>query len=209
MIHTLLLRTGIGRLTRLLTGSLRTKLIAWFFVPTAIILVAVALVNFNSYQNVTEDQVIERDRDLTQLWAGQLSSSFERFPEVLSEVSRTLGISTQSDADVHASLVEAGAELRIFDGGVIILDTLGTVAATYPPLPDVVGQDWSDRAYFRQMLRSPRPVFSDVLYDGPLGTEVIEVAVPITGDQGEFLGLMIGMVRLRCHQHQRVLRRNI
>ena len=72
MIQTLVLRTGFGRLTRPLRGSLRTKLIAWFFVPTAIILVAVALVNFNSYQNVTEDLVIERDRDLTQLWAGQL-----------------------------------------------------------------------------------------------------------------------------------------
>ena len=55
MSQTLLLRTGIRRLTRPLTGSLRTKLIAWFFVPTAIILVAVALVNFYSYQDVTED----------------------------------------------------------------------------------------------------------------------------------------------------------
>ena len=64
------LRTGIGRLTRPLTSSLRIKLIAWFFVPTAIILVAVALVNFNSYQDVTEDLVIERDRDLTLLWGG-------------------------------------------------------------------------------------------------------------------------------------------
>ena len=79
MIWTLLLRTGIGRLAGLLTGSLRTKLIAWFFVPTAIILVAVALVNFNSYQNVTEDLVIERDRDLTQLWAGQLASKVDLF----------------------------------------------------------------------------------------------------------------------------------
>ena len=77
MIQTVLLRTGIGRLTRPLTGSLRTKLIAWFFVPTAIILVAVALVNFNSYQNVTEELVIERDRDLTQLWAGQLATNFD------------------------------------------------------------------------------------------------------------------------------------
>ena len=52
MIQTLLLRTGIGRLTRTLTGGLRTKLIAWFFVPTAIILVAVALVNFYNWEGI-------------------------------------------------------------------------------------------------------------------------------------------------------------
>ena len=121
-------------MTRPLTGSLRTKLIAWFFVPTAIILVAVALVNFYSYQDVTEDLVIERDRDLTQLWAGQLATNLDRFPKVLSDVSHTLGISKQSDADVQASLTGASAPLRIFDGGVIVLDTFGTVTAIHPLL---------------------------------------------------------------------------
>ena len=48
------------------------------------------------------------------------------------------------------------------------------------------------------MLRSPGPVFSDILYAGPQRTEVIEVAVPISGGQGEFLGSMIGMFRLRA-----------
>ena len=192
------LRTGIGRLTRPLTSSLRIKLIAWFFVPTAIILVAVALVNFNSYQDVTEDLVIERDRDLTLLWAGQIATNLDRFPRVLSDVSHTLGISKQGDSDVQASLVGASPKLRIFDGGVIVLDTFGTVTATHPLRPDVVGQDWSDRDHFRQMLRFPGPVISDVLYVGPQETAVIEVAVPITGDQDEFLGSMLGVFHLRA-----------
>ena len=193
----MLLRAVIGRLIRLLTGSLRIKIIAWVFVPTAIILLAVALVNFYSYQDVTEDLVIERDRDLTQLWAEQLATKLESFPRLLSEVSRTSGISKQNDADVQTALVSASAQLRVFDAGVLILDTFGTVTAAHPYRPDVVGQDWSDRFHFRQMLRSPGPVFSNVLYDGPQGTEVIEVAVPISGDQGEFLGSMIGMFSLR------------
>ena len=48
------------------------------------------------------------------------------------------------------------------------------------------------------MVRSPGPVFSDVHYGGSEQIEVIEVAVPITGDQGEFLGSMIGVFRLRA-----------
>ena len=167
---------------RPLTGSLRFKLIAWFFVPTAIILVAVALVNFNSFQNVTEDLVIERDRDLTQLWAGQLATNFDKFPKVLGDVSHLLGISRQSAAEVQASLTAASPELRIFDGGVVVLDTFGIVTAAHPLRPEIVGQDWSDRDHFRQMLRFPGAVFSDVLSGGSPETEVIEVAVPITVD---------------------------
>ena len=183
---------------RPLTGSLRTKLIAWFFVPTAIILVAVALVNFNSFQNVTEDLVIERDRDLTQLWAGQLASNFDKFPKVLGDVSHLLGVSRQSAAEVQTSLTGASAELRIFDGGVVVLDTFGIVTAAHPLRPNIVGQDWSDRDHFRQMLRFPGPVFSNVLSDGSPETEVIEVAVPITGDQSQFLGSIVGVFDLRA-----------
>ena len=213
MTETLRLRTGINWLTRPLTGSLRTKLIAWFFVPTTLILLAVALVNFNSFQNVTEDLVIERDRDLTQLWAGQLATNLNKFPTVLSNVSHTLGVSKRSDADVQTSLTGASPELRIFDGGVVVLDTFGTVTAAHPIRPDIVGQDWSNRDHFRQMLRFPGPVFSDVLHEGPEETEVIEVAVPITGDQSEFLGSMVGVFRVRATSnsafYSRILRLRI
>ena len=39
-------------------GSLHNKIIAWFFVPTMIILVVVAAVIFYAYQQVTEYLVI-------------------------------------------------------------------------------------------------------------------------------------------------------
>ena len=39
-------------------GSLRTKIIAWSFVPTAMILIAVALLTFSAYERVTEELVI-------------------------------------------------------------------------------------------------------------------------------------------------------
>lgn len=55
-------------------GSLRKKLIISSFVPTAIILVAVALVSLYAYQRVTEDLVIERDRELTRLSAKFLAT---------------------------------------------------------------------------------------------------------------------------------------
>jgi len=53
--------------------SLRTRIIAWFFVPTAIVLVIVAWATFYAYQRVIEDLVIERDQELTRLIASELA----------------------------------------------------------------------------------------------------------------------------------------
>ena len=54
--------------------SLRFKIIIWTFVPTAIFLFTAAVVTFYAYQQVTEDLVIQRDRELTRLSAGRSST---------------------------------------------------------------------------------------------------------------------------------------
>lgn len=203
------LRIVSGRLIRLLTGSLRTKIIAWFFVPTTIILVAVALVNFYSYQKVTEDLVFERNKDLTQLWAGRLAIKVGSFPKLLIEVARTSGLSEPNNPDAQADLVQASSQLSVFDASVLVLDTSGTVTAAYPYRSDLVGQDWSEHPIHQQILQSSDPIFSDVLNDGSQRAEVIGVAVPISGVQSEFSGSMIGMFRLRPPNRERLIRRDI
>ncbi len=80
------IRTG-RRLAR--RQSLRTKMIAWSCVPTAIILVFVAWATFNAYQRVTEDLVIERDQELTALIADELSRELGKYIELLKALRRT------------------------------------------------------------------------------------------------------------------------
>ena len=186
---------------RIQWGNLRTKIIVWTFVPTALILLAVALVTFYAYQQGTEDLVIQRDRELTRLSAGQLATELTEYVDLLTALARTADIYEDDPAAQRDALKRASRRLSVFDGGLLVLDTFGTVVATEPERPDVVGQDWSDRAYYRQILRSqilslPQPVFSDIVADGPGGAEMIAVAVPIVGEQGELLGALVGMFRM-------------
>jgi len=197
--------------SRIRWGNLRTKIIVWTFVPTALILLAVALVTFYAYQQGTEDLVIQRDRELTRLSAGQLATELTEYVDLLTALARTADVYGNDQTAQRDALKRASRRLSLFDGGLLILDTFGIVVATEPEHPDVVGQDWSDRAYYRQILRSqilslPQPVFSDiiadgpggaeVIADGPGGAEVIAVAVPIVGEQGELLGALVGMFRM-------------
>jgi GAF domain-containing protein/HAMP domain-containing protein len=182
-------------------GSLRARIIAWTFVPTAIILVAVALVTFTAYQQVTEELVVQRDQDLARLSASQLATELAKYTDLLTALARTSEIYQGDPTAQRDALKKASNRLAVFDGGVLILETFGTVVAAEPERPEALGQDWSNRACYLEllrsrMLRSPRPVFSNVVGDGPRGADVVCVAVPITGEQGEFMGIMVGMFRL-------------
>ena len=157
--------------------------------PAAIILVGVALTNFLAYQQVTEELVIERDQDLTRLSAGQLATEMKEFMDLLSNIALSLGISPNQQSILN----DASGRLVIFDGGVVVLDNFGVVVAAEPERPRLLGRDWSNKSHFRQMVRSPNPVFSNVLADGPQGAEVIVIAVPIASEQGGFLGSVSGM----------------
>ena len=105
-------------------GSLATKILAWFFIPTAIILIVVALVNYYAYQQVTEELVIARDQELTRLSAGQLATELAEFTELLDSLARTAAIYQADPAAQRDALIGARNRLAVFDAGALILDTL-------------------------------------------------------------------------------------
>ncbi len=176
--------------------SLRLKIIAWSFVPTVIILVAVALFGFNAYQQVTETLVIARNQELARRIAGQLTGELEEYTSDLTAVARTADIFGNNPPTQRSALRQASNRLAVFDAGVLILDSHGIVVAAEPARPDILGQDWSNRAYFVQMVHSPGSLFSDIVNDGPDHARVVVAAVPITGGHGEFVGMLAGMFHL-------------
>jgi PAS domain S-box-containing protein len=171
-------------------------------VPTAIILLAVALVTYFAFQQVTETLVLERDVAVTEAAAGQLATKLERYADLLTSLARIADVYQNDPSAQREALARARNRLAIFDGGVLILDTFGTVVAAQPEWPNILGEDWSDRSYYQETVRSQLAgipsghTLSDIVADGLGGAEVIVVAVPITGERGEFRGVLAGMFRL-------------
>ena len=177
-------------------SPLRRRILAWSFVPTAVILFAVALVAVYAYGRVTEQQAIQRNQELARLSAANLAAEINQFALDLGSLTRQADIAGNQPAQQEKALAAASNKLSIFDAGTIILDPRGTFAAAWPSRPGDVGQGWSSRPYFAQLLRSSRPVYSDIGLDGVEGAPVVTVAVPITGPGGEFNGVLAGMFRV-------------
>lgn len=174
-------------------GSLRNKIIAWSFVPAAIILATVALVAYSAYQRVTSEMVIQRNQEVARLAAGQVAGELSEYSDDLAALARRLSVYAGSPSALRSALESAANSVAIFDAGVVLMDEHGVVQAIQPSREGIVGADWSGRLYFQQLLRTGEPVLTDIVPDGADGAEVLVIGVPISGDRGEFLGAAAGM----------------
>ena len=184
-------------------GSLRVRAIGWFFLPTAAILIAVVLVNFYSYQDVTQQLVVERGEDVPRFAASRLASDLDEYTDFLTQLAGDAAASQDSQSTPQDVLEPVREKSLVFDQGVVVLDTFGEVVATQPEFPERLGQDWSGRTYFREIVHnqsvgygSPDPIFTNIINDENDGPGIIVVAVPILGDRGEFFGSALGLFSL-------------
>jgi PAS domain S-box-containing protein len=187
--------------SRLLGSRLRARIIAWSFFPATTILLVAALVNFYAYQSVTADLVVGRNRELIRLSAIQLQGDLTHYTNILSALASDPGVREGSTSGEAAALASDRDDLVVFDGGVLILDSLGRVAVAEPERRDQLGREWPCRAFFGQILRSSEPIFSDVLEDESGGQEVIALAVPLLGAGNQFRGAVVGEFRLGSATH--------
>jgi serine phosphatase RsbU (regulator of sigma subunit) len=174
----------------------RRRLIAGSMVFTLAILAGVAVFTYLAYQRASTDLVMERDRQVTYLSAGRLKDEMSKYAEVLTSLTRTPEIHDGDTGTRRAALSHAKFRLAVFDGGVILLDNFGKVQAAEPERPEILGNDWSGSEFFRELLVSSGPYFSGAVRNGPDGTPVVVVSVPILGDNDQFLGVLAGMFRL-------------
>ena len=76
------------------------------------------------------------------------------------------------------------------------MNHLGIVTAVEPEATWLIGSDWSNRSFFRSMVRTPGLTITDIEAVGPRGEDVIVLALPIESADEEFRGVVAGMFRL-------------
>jgi nitrate/nitrite-specific signal transduction histidine kinase len=171
--------------------SLQVKIIAWSFVPTVIILSAVAWFTFYSYQRVLADLAIKQDWAIVQSKAMQASLAMSNLVNpIVIPVILDIDIRKEEPIEVRAqNILDQAKYLDIFDGGVYFLDQQGKVFKTQPEQPDLLGQDWSGTPELRFIKANPgRGAFTDLRSVGSSGQEIICLAQSMNDQQGEFVG---------------------
>ncbi len=172
---------------------LRTRILVWTFVPVAIILSAVAFTIYYAYQRVTEDLVVGRNQQLAHLSAAQLAADLSPYANTLNSIARMPDIYNGTSQKQAAAIQSVSIQLAAFDRGAVILDRLGNIVAAGPDAQPLIGQNWSDRDFFLQILHGASAAYSDIIPADPDHPAMLAIAVPITNPQGEFRGILAGL----------------
>jgi nitrate/nitrite-specific signal transduction histidine kinase len=173
-------------------SGLRTKIVAWSFIPTVIILSAVAWFTFYSYQRVLGDLAMRQD------WAvvhAEADRAHEAFASLVNNRIRSIALDVDTDPsllpEVRAqNILERAPGIEIFDGGIYFVDQDGRVFKSHPEQPEPVGQDWSDTPQFRFVRDNPpgsAPV-TDFRSIGADGSGIVCVVWPMHGPERQFVG---------------------
>jgi two-component system sensor histidine kinase DegS len=161
-------------------------------VPLAILLALSVAAVLYAYQQVAEQLALSRDEELARISADRLSENMADFVRILSTIARLDIVSSDNPTLQKNALTQARDLLIDFDGGVIIINSQGICTVTEPFRPDLLGQDFSGRAYFQRVRQLRAFTFSDVIQEEGSGEDIIVVAVPILSRDGEFRGAVAG-----------------
>jgi hypothetical protein len=175
----------------------RSQLAVWLLMVAFVAVTAIMIRTFLDYRGAAIALLLSRDQQVTFLSAARLRDELMKFSDALSTVARTQAIYEGDPAQQREALLQA-APVRegIFDGGVMLLNNFGQVVAAEPNLTDLVGQDWSDREYFRRMLSPTDVYFSNATDERVAGAQMVVISVPVRGADGQFTGVLAGMMRL-------------
>ncbi len=171
--------------------SLQVKIIAWSFVPTAIILSAAAWLTFYSYQRVLGDVAIKQDWAIVQT---KTQPVFQAVIDIVQPIfmSIYLGIDTDLEAPIAVraqDILDHAKNLEVFDGGIYFVDQQGKVFKTWPEQPELHGQDWSGTPQFAWMQDHPgKSAFHDLKQIESSGKQILCVSTPMNDPQSKFVG---------------------
>ena len=173
-------------------NSLRTKIITWSFVPTVIILSAVAWFTFYSYQKVIGDLAIRQDLEILN---SKVSKAAQAINNLINPSLHAIILNIDTDPELSRevraqNILDLTPYLEVFDGGIYFVDENGLVFRSQPEQPEVIGQDWSDTAQFRYVRDNP-PGSGPITNIQSIGTgkaEIVCVIWPMHNKQSEFVG---------------------
>jgi nitrate/nitrite-specific signal transduction histidine kinase len=172
-------------------SSLQVKIIAWSFIPTLIILSAVAWLIFFSYQKVIGDQAVKQDQEIVATKMGQFYRAVGEFisPTMVPIV---MEIDMQHDLPLEArvqNILDRAKGLDAFDGGIFFVNQQGVIFRTQPAQPELLGQDWSDTPSFRSIKATPNfGAYTDLFSVAPSGNKIVCITLAMANPNGVAIG---------------------
>ena len=175
-------------------ASLRKTFSLAFVLVSVLPLLFSIIMTFEQSERTTIQAVFEANRNLAANIAEDIDAMFIEKVRLLKIVANNAEI--KSADPLRQTAVLRDLYFHSGDIGIALLaDSQGNLIARSDDQP-IAGISYSDRDYFRQMLHTRATAISEVIQSRSTGHQVIGIAEPVIGVNGELLGAVIINVEL-------------
>ncbi|MGO4381260.1 response regulator [Pseudoduganella sp. RAF53_2] len=161
-------------------------------------LVMIALVTALQTQRMREDftkVLFDQQTALINRTAEELDDKLTMLLEIIAMSARRQPLSIVHDPTALRAYYQDRAVLALFDD-VLVLDAQGKVIADAPEIKGRVGVSASDRAYFKKVMETKRPLIAEPLLGRAGGQPIVQMVAPVLDEKGEVQAVLIGVLRL-------------
>ncbi len=182
---------------RLNWKSLRTRLAVGILCSTLISLWAVTLFISHYLRQDMEAAISSQQYSTVSLIAAELDRSVRERQTALALTAQSITTtSLRIDNSLEGFLEKQPGLVSLFNWGVIILDSQGVSVVSVPNKRGRIGTRYADLDFFKEIKATGKPVITEPLKGRSTGVHVLTIAVPINSDDGELLGVVMGVTNL-------------
>ena len=142
-----------------------------------------------------KDQIGAQQLSLLERIADDLDNRLEANQQALLRVASTVPPEVAGDAERGFAFLESRPSLSALFDAVGIIGADGRAVAVLPG-HELSGRDYSDRAYFRETMKTGRSVISQPFMARPLNEPMVIITAPILDREQRVTGMLIGTLQL-------------
>jgi two-component system sensor histidine kinase UhpB len=177
--------------------SYRWFIIARIVLPLALVIFALVFVGGVLYQQVITTLVIERHQQLASLMAVSVSQVLDSYTDALQVLGSRIALDNSQGESLGNLLEQTVESLEFFNGGVVVVDSAGSVVAESANTVIRLGPSVADLEVYRQAQANLAPTFGYFQAMENSGREYFIVAVPLGAGRAGFSGALLGILDLR------------
>lgn len=175
-------------------SKMKTKILLLVIAPLFLMVSVQGFVTFNALSEELKRQVDASNLGLAGTGATLLSQGLTTARTTLESVSNIERVQLLEPATLQNAARSAGKAFGNFES-VVFFSNQGRLLAIEPKVPAIVGKDFSQGDYFKEVVRTKTPYIGEPIPSEATGNLVVTVSVPIMKDN-KFLGVLMGSVNV-------------
>jgi signal transduction histidine kinase/DNA-binding response OmpR family regulator/HPt (histidine-containing phosphotransfer) domain-containing protein len=158
------------------------------------IVLVTALQTYRMREDFTK-VLIDQQTALINRTAVELDDKMTMLLDIIALSARRQPLSIAHDPAALRAYYQDRAILSLFDD-VLVLDPQGKVIADVPEVKGRVGVSAADRAYFRKVMETKKPLIAEPVFGRTGGQPIVQMVAPVLDENGQVQAVLIGVLRL-------------